>query len=244
MSGSKHNIIQQLQREILPLQGYKLPLQGTDVSIGLGPLERAFPHGRWPTGAIHEFIATGSPAAAATAGFTAAVVGRLMQHTGVAIWIGKKLPVFPGALDAFGIGAERVIFITPDRDQHVAWAMEEALKCEGLAAVVGHIRDIDAIASRRLQLAVEQSGVTGFLLRHDPRQISAIAAVARWQITPLASGGEAGMPGVGSPRWEVALLKVRNGQPGKWKIEWSAGAFHILPIEARRTWPEEKRKAV
>ncbi len=244
MAASRHDIIQQLQREILPLQGYKLPTPGRDHPIGLGQLERAFPHGRWPTGAIHEFIAAGSPQAAATAGFTAAVIGKLMQQDGVAIWIGKKLPIFPGALDAFGIGPERVIFITPDREQHVAWAMEEALKCEGLAAAVGQIRDIDAIASRRLQLAVEQSGVTGFVLRHDPRQINAIAAVARWRITSLPSGVEADMPGVGHPRWEVELLKVRNGQPGRWKIEWSANAFHLLPDETRTKAAEQQRKVV
>lgn len=40
--------------------------------------------------------------------------------------------------------------------------MEEALKCGGLAAVVGEVQDISFTASRRLQLAVEQSGVTGF----------------------------------------------------------------------------------
>ena len=86
--------------------------------------------------------------------------------------------------------------------------------------------------------------MTGFVLRHDPKQVNAIAAVARWQIRPLASGIEEGMPGVGFPRWEVELLKVRNGQPGRWKMEWSANAFHILPEAARLRAAEQKRKIV
>jgi protein ImuA len=38
-----------------------------------------------------------------------------------------------------------------------------------------------------------------------------------------------GMPGVGFPRWNVQLLKVRNGKPGAWQIEWSADGFRHIP---------------
>jgi protein ImuA len=34
------------------------------------------------------------------------------------------------------------------------------------------------------------------------------------------------MPGVGFPRWNVELLKVRNGQPGNWQVEWMDGRFN------------------
>jgi len=34
-----------------------------------------------------------------------------------------------------------------------------------------------------------------------------------------------GLPGLGFPRWQVELLKVRNGQPGSWVVEWSDGRF-------------------
>jgi protein ImuA len=33
------------------------------------------------------------------------------------------------------------------------------------------------------------------------------------------------MPGVGFPRWNVELLKVRNGKPGAWQIEFAEGKF-------------------
>jgi protein ImuA len=126
------------------------------------------------------------------------------------------------------VSAERVIFIDLRREKDVLWAMEEALQCKGLAAVVGECRDIDITASRRLQLAVEQSRVTGFILRHQLRHNNPIACVARWKVTPLPSVLEEGLPGVGFPRWEVELLKVRNGQPGKWQMGWSAGQFHVM----------------
>jgi protein ImuA len=106
--------------------------------------------------------------------------------------------------------------------------MEEALKCDGLAAVVAEIQELSFIASRRLQLAVEKSLVTGFILRRNPRNINTTACVTRWKIKPIQSESVDGLPGVGFPRWNVELLKARNGKGGSWQIEWVAGQFkHI-----------------
>jgi protein ImuA len=79
--------------------------------------------------------------------------------------------------------------------------------------------------SRRLQLAVETSCVTGFVLRHHARQINTTACVSRWRITSLPSDLRDGLPGIGFPNWNVELLKVRNGHPGTWNIGWGAGKF-------------------
>ena len=67
--------------------------------------------------------------------------------------------------------------------------------------------------SRRLQLAAEQSRVTGFIIRHQPGLINTIACVSRWRISTLPSEPGEGLPGVGFPKWQVELLKVRNGRP-------------------------------
>ena len=104
-----------------------------------------------------------------------------------------------------------------------------ALKCGGVAAVIAELREITFAQSRRLQLAVEESKVTGFILRNDLQKLSTTTCVARWQVTPIPSVLEEGMPGVGHPRWQVDLLRVRNGSPGSWQLEWSPGGF--LPVE-------------
>ena len=109
--------------------------------------------------------------------------------------------------------------------------MEEALKCEGLAAVIGETSELSFTASRRLQLAVEQSRVTGFVLRVQPRNPGITASVTRWKISPISSVLPDSMPGVGFPRWNVELLKVRNGKPGAWQLEWKGGRFrHVLLV--------------
>lgn len=225
MPVGKADIIAQLQKDILHLQGLRPALNGTEIDVGLGPVKNAFPGATFPTGAIHEFLSMAAEHAAASAGFISGLLGSLMQNGNVCIWISTSSVIFPPALKAFGIEPDRVFFITLQREKDVLWAMEEALKCEGLAAVVGEIKEMDFTASRRLQLAVEHSKVTGFVLRHQPRHLHATACASRWRITPLASQLEAHMPGVGFPRWQVELLKVRNGKPGTWAIEWFAGRF-------------------
>ena len=218
----------QLEREILPLQGYKPAHHSPVLDVGLGPIRNAFPQAVFPLGAVHEFICEGDEGAAATIGFVSGIVAALMQRGGAVLWIGTACPVFPSALRAFGLRPEQVIFVALSREKDVLWAVEEALKCGSLAAVVGEVHHLDFTASRRLQLAVEKSKVTGFLFRHRLRSIDTTASLTRWKITPLATVLPEGMPGVGFPRWQVALLKVRNGRPGSWRVEWKDGAFRFV----------------
>jgi protein ImuA len=210
-------------------QGFAPPPAGEVRGIGLGPLESAFPNGVFPTGTIHEMLCSVPEQAAATGGLIGGLLARLMQQGGACLWISLGRKLFPPALTAFDVEPHRVIFIDLQREKDVLWAMEEALKCPGLAAVVAEVREISFAQSRRLQLAVESSKVTGFLLRNDPRKAGTTTCAARWQISPLPSELEGELPGVGFPRWQVELLRVRNGSPGNWKLEWVDGNF--VPIE-------------
>src|SRR5689334_6538562 len=189
MSSSKADIIAMLHREILPLQGFK-PLKGSGLDVGLGALRYSFPNQVFPLGAIHEFINQQKEDLAAAGGFISGILSSLMRNGAVSVWISAKRTIFPAALHAYGIAPDKIIFIDLNNEKQVLWAMEEALKCEGLAAVVGEIKDIDFTVSRRLQLAVEQSRVTGFILRNNPRTLNTTACVARWQITSLPSETE------------------------------------------------------
>ena len=240
MSNNRADIVSQLKREILSLEGLKFSAMGLPGDIGLGPIQAAFPNACFPVGAVHEFLSSGNENSAATAGFIAALLSGLMRNGGASLWISSSRTLFPPALKAFDIEPDKIIFIDLQKEKEVLWSMEEALKCDGLAAVVGEIREISFVTSRRLQLAVEQSQVTGFILRHDSLNLNTIASVSRWNITSLPSELE-DLPGVGFPRWKVELLKIRNGKPGSWNMQWSGGRFeHISPSVI--SVPQEKRK--
>ena len=219
MIPGKANIISGLKKELLSLQGYHAALKNNDLNAKLGPISKAFPGNSFPLGAMHEFISDNKEDAAVTAGFVSGILGSLMQKSAAAIWIGASGSIFLPALRSFGIAPDRIIFIDLKKDKEILWATEEALKCEGLAAVVTQLKELDFSTSRRLQLAVEKSKVTGLLIRHQPKNMQTTACISRWKITSIPSESASGLPGVGFPRWNVELIRVRNGKPGNWKIE-------------------------
>ena len=195
------------------------------MGLGLEFMSEAFPQSQFPLGAVHELISEGAEAAASTAGFTSGILAGLMKNGGAAVWIGKSPILFPPALKAFGIPPDQVIFINLQKERDILWAMEEALKCASLSAVIGEIPELSFTHSRRFQLAVEQSKTTGFILRNNPRTLTPNACVARWKIKPLPSSSEDGLPGLGHPAWEIDLQKIRNGRPQSWIVEFRNGKF-------------------
>jgi protein ImuA len=242
MPESKKDIIARLQKDILQWQGFTPPATGRDKGIGLGPLEMAFPNDIFPIGNIHEMMCPTPEQAAATGGMLAGLMAILMKYGGACIWISTSRKLFPASLKSFNVEPEKIVFIDVAREKDALWVMEEALKCEGLAAVVAEIREISFPQSRRLQLAVESSKVTGFILRNHLCKPGTNTCVARWQISPLPSTVEDELPGIGFPCWQVELLRVRNGNPGSWKLAWIDSCF--VPNENNETTHHlQERKA-
>jgi protein ImuA len=228
MTNAKEEIISKLKQDILRWEGFRPPQPGETGTFGLGPVEKAFPNSVFPTGAIHEFISLCPEDTAASGGFITGLVKTLLQQGGACLWISWSRRVYPPALKLFGVDPDRVVFIDVPLLKDVLWVTEEALKCEGVAAVICEANQLSFAESQRLQLAVEKSHVTGFVLRKDARKTNTTACVSRWKITQVPSQLREGMPGVGCPRWQVELLKVRNGNPGSWTVEWSSRGFKTM----------------
>lgn len=224
MSQQKADILAGLQADILRLQGFKT-MQNTVLESGLGPLKYAFPNATFPLGAIHEFISSKPEETAASIGFLSGLLNILMGTNGAVLWISTSRMLYPPALKSFGLHPERFIFIDVSKERDALWALDEALKCSALTAVVGELPNITFTHSRRLQLAVEESQVTGFLLRNQPRTIGTTASISRWYIKPLPSAPIDDLPGIGFPKWNVNLQRIRNGKPGTWDIQWTDGRF-------------------
>jgi protein ImuA len=220
----KSDILSGLQSDILRLQGFK-PINSSKVDLGLGPIRNAFANSTFPLGCIHEFLSSKIEDSAATKGFITAMLGALMGNSGISLWISSSRTIFPPALKHFGVDPDRFIFIELQKESDVLWAMDEALKCGALASVVAEIKDISFTMSRRFQLAVEQSQVTGFIVRNSIRKITTTACVSRWKITSLATEPIEDLPGIGFPKWRVELLRIRNGHTGVWDIQWKNGRF-------------------
>jgi protein ImuA len=221
---AKSDIISKLQKEILSLQGYKPVLETRIDHSGMGMINEAFPNKEFPLGAIHEFCCSGEEEFAATAGFVSGLVSCIIRN-GTAIWISQSKSVFPPALAYFGLKPEHFVFVQMQKERDLLWAMEEALKCTGLKAVICECQNLSFMASRRFQLAVEASGVTGFVIRKNYRVFNTTASLTRWEVKPIPSMIKDDLPGVGAPHWQANLLRVRNAKPRFWKLEWSHGKF-------------------
>jgi protein ImuA len=238
MQIEKGHIIKDLKEHILFLQGHKRSADNS-LRINLGPIANSFPNECLPLASTHEFIVERDEDSSATKGFICHIISQLKLN-GICIWVNSFENVFPPALKLFGVNPEKIVFIHVKRQKEILWVIEEALKCDGLAAVVGEITEINFTETRRLQLAVEKSRVTGFIIRNKPRNINITACVSRWKISNIPSELKNNLPGVGFPRWDIKLLKIRNGKPGSWKMEYSNGLLHVVEEELIALTQEQK----
>lgn len=241
MVSTRANIFSQLEKEILHLQRFK-PLHAGGVDAGLGMIKEAFPNSTFPTGAIHEFFTSGKEDSAASFGFISGIMSSLMKSGAPSVWVAPFQCIFPPGLKFFDIDPHKIIFIQAKKPKDILWTIEEALKCDSVCTVVGEIGEISLSESRRLQLAVEDSRVTGFMIRRNPKNL-ATSFVTRWRIKPLPSLIEPSLPGLGFPKWNVELLKVRNGKTGSWQIVWKNRKFELVQ-EQMVVEQEQQRKVI
>jgi protein ImuA len=217
---------------------YSSALRHGVLPFGVAAIDRTLPDGGLALGAVHEILGQGGDEedGAAAAGFVAGIVARL--GGGPVLWCLKRPDLYGPGLAAHGLDPARLVIVRAPRDEDMLWAVEEGLHSPGLAAVIGEIARLPMVASRRLQLAAERSGVTAFLLRRWRNAGEATsergrpsAALTRWQVTalpsfdnplllnPLPRWGRGGINSVGHPRWRIELLRCRGGDAASWDVE-------------------------
>jgi protein ImuA len=227
--------------------------------FAIAAIDQALPSGGLARGALHEFLGAGGDEedGALAAAFAARILGRLIATgDGMVLWGLSRPDLYGPGLAAHGLDPGRVVLVRTRRDGEILWAMEEGLRVPGILAVVGEIGSLPAVASRRLQLAAERSGITAFLLRRwrDGGQAAREralpnAAVTRWRITAVPAHPIRGEPGIGRPHWRVELLRCRGGEPASWELEVPDATDHVsLPAAladrpAAPLAPEQFRRA-
>jgi protein ImuA len=220
--------------------------------LGAAALDAHLPGGGLALGCLHEI--EGGRAEwddGAASGFCLALLARLLgalpegapqeaagapHARGPVLWVSRWRDLYAPGLAAFGLDPGRLILVRAGSGTEVLWAMEEALRCPRLAAVVGEVEALERSAGRRLQLAAEASGVTAFALRRPLRPArraeAPSAAATRWRVMPAqashrVSAGRRTF--LGRPCWQVELLRCRGAAPGQWHLEWddATGGFAL-----------------
>jgi protein ImuA len=195
------------------------------IPLGIAPVDAVL-GGGLARAAFHEIAAVREGAMAAATGFALALASHAARARAV-LWVAEDMGLMengalygPG-LDDFRLFPERLVTVVAAKSRDLLWAMEEALRCRAVGAVVGEIRSsdrgVDLTASRRLSLAAGRRDVCAFLLRTAPGT-EASAAATRWIVA--AAPSVAGVAGPGPPRWSVHLTRNRRGPVGSWELEW------------------------
>jgi protein ImuA len=138
------------------------------------------------------------------------------EKSGAVVWSDPKSELYPPAVAALGIPLDRLFLIHPTNDADQIWAIAECLRCPGVAAVVAALPErrargqafLSRVEARRLQLAAEQGGGVGLLLRTAGKHSAEHAAATRWLVQPTQ--GEKHVQ-----RWRIQLLFGHGGQVGQ-----------------------------
>ena len=218
-----------LRRNLASIAGGRLLCRDKHIATGHGALDSAL-GGGLARGRVHELFAAEVDDGPSAAGFAAMLALRT---------VGRRTPIFwlrtdeaerrgglvhaPGLIELGGDPDSLVLGQAPDA-KGLLKAAADAARCPGLGALIveahGKCVGIDLTASRRLALAVEQSGATLFLLRLEAEPTPS-AADTRWAVSSAPSEAlEGNAPG--APTFEIELLRRRSGPAGtRWRLEWN-----------------------
>ena len=196
------------------------------LAFGAPGVDDCLAGGGLPLGRWHEVTGAGleSETAAAPAAFTALMTQALAKR-GEVVWVLRRDDLWAPGLAGLGFPSARLIQVCARDEAEALAVMEDALASAGVAAVVGEVGSVDLTAGRRLQLACEKRGTTGFVIHRRPfgggtgREVGGSAATTRWRIEASPSEPAAGTFGLGPPRYRVALERSRGGRPGAWIME-------------------------
>lgn len=211
------------------------------VPFGIGVIDRVL-GGGLVRGALHEIAAASEPHLPTAAGFAAAVARLAVPFSQQCfVWVAEDMALaesgalYGPGLDAYGLAPERMVTVAAAYRRDLLWAMEEALRCRSVAAVIGEVRGgtLDGVAVRRLSLAATESGALALLLRATPADDASTAAT-RWIVGAAPSA--ANPYGLGASRFAAQLKRNRRGPTASWIIEWSESdgrfilATHAQPV--------------
>jgi protein ImuA len=197
-------------------------------------------------GAMHEVFAEGRQSGAAT-GLIAGFAGRVAARRPL-VWVRQDFSeIESGALSMrglseLGLDPRRLVSVRAAGIDDALRTAADALGCDAVGAVVlevwGEARQLDLVASRKLTLAAQASGVTGLVLRvaAEPQPST---AETRWIVRAAHSPPATYWSAWGAPVFDAQLVRNRHGPVGRWIMEWkcdeclfSEPATHPQPVAA------------
>jgi protein ImuA len=230
MTGARMNTLRALRGDIERLETLGDGHAVNRVSLGHAEADAVL-QGGLAVAALHEVFAGGHQSAAAT-GFVAGLAGRIAPRRPL-VWVRQDFSELEsGALSMngvaeLGLDPRCLVTVRAADSESALRTAADALVCDALGAVVlevwGEPRQLDLVASRKLTLAAQASGVTALMLR-----IAAVPAPStaetRWIVRAAHSPPAAPASpwsAWGAPMFDAELVRNRHGAVGRWIMEWN-----------------------
>ncbi len=196
------------------------------VSSGCPTLDRYLPEGTgFRRGSLVEWFVTGPGSGAGTLALL--VARQACAGHGALLIVDPLGEFYPPAAAACGLDLQRLVVIRPRNSRDALWAWDQALRCPAVKAVWGSLEDLEDRWFRRFQLAAEQSGCLGLLLR--PAKYRGDPS---WSEVQLAvSAHRAGSPGAESP---VVASPVAEGVQGRGAVVEQERWIRVEVVRVRR----------
>jgi protein ImuA len=217
-----------LRNSIARIEGARSQDAPIHAPLGVDSLDYAL-GGGLARARLHELFAAEAADGPAATGFAAMLARLTLPPAAPLLWLRQEEAERNGGrlsasgLAEIGIDPARLVLLVLSDPVMLLRAAADVVRCSSVGAAVIELwkqpRALDLTASRRLAVAVEESGVTALMLRVEAQPLPS-AAHSRWQVAAAPSTAlEADAPG--HPAFDIALLRQR-GRPdgGRWRLEW------------------------
>jgi cell division inhibitor SulA/protein ImuA len=185
------------------------------VASGFAALDREFPGGGWPQGALTEILVPCEGIGELQLVLPA--LAGLSRAGGYIGWIAPPHLPYAPALAAAGIALEHLTVVRTSGPEEALWAAEQALRARAFAALLAWPRRAGYPELRRLAVAAEGGSALALLFRAPQAASAPSPAVLRLALEPAAGR-----------RLAVRILK-RRGVPAPAPVELSLGRpVHVM----------------
>lgn len=195
--------IENLRRQIGRLEGLALGPRTAAISSGCPALDAILPARGLRPGTLSEWLAVGPGAGAATLALGAA--REACRQGGALVVLDRAGEFYPPAAVARGIALSQLLLVRARSPADDLWALDQALRCPGVAAALAWTARLDPKTFRRLQLAAEAGGGLGLLLRPEGVRPEPSWADVRLLVAPLPTAAADGR------RLRITVLRCRGG---------------------------------
>jgi hypothetical protein len=222
---SAKNLVETLRQQIARLEAGRRVASGpVTVSTGCTPLDGVLSDGGFYRGTLVEWFSATEGSGAETLAIRAATVA--CRDGGAVVVLDRQREFYPPAAVRAGIALDRLIVLQPRIEADVLWTLDQALRCVGVAVVLAWFEKLDGRDFRRLQLAAEEGGTLGFLIRPASVRHEPSWADVRLLVEPLPSGrANEGR------RLRVEVLRCRGGAHGATvEMEIDDAAYPLYPV--------------